>query len=271
MKPWPRKLLNILLAVVFVFSITMYTRQRQEKTVAVKTYESALELATVQKETVVKAPVIPEETQAAQLRWVPEPPPEEDPNLQLLETIDLEALRAVNPDVIGWIHIPDTQINYPLMQGQDNDYYLHRTWEGNENVAGSIFLEHRSSSDLMDFNTIVYGHNMKNGSMFAGIRAYRDAEFWQEHPYVYILSDLGVYRYEVFSSYLAATDSKTYGLSFLSQKTRISFLENARENSMIQTGIEPATTDRVLTLSTCSGGSYANRWVVHARLKMIQQ
>jgi sortase B len=275
MKPKMRKLLTILLALVFLFGITMYFGQQKDKAAGMQSYEAALEVATAPRntiDTVPAEPTLPEETEAVrEPQWVPESVDEDDPNLEFLEKINLEVLRAVNPDVVGWLLIPDSQISYPLMQGQDNDYYLNHTWEGEENVVGSIFLEHRNHSDLTDFNTIVYGHNMKDGAMFAGIHQYRDKEFWQEHPFVYILSDMGVYRYEIFSTYQAATDSNTYGMSFLSQNTREKFLEMALENSVIQTGIEPSTTDRVLTLSTCSGGSYANRWVVHARLKMILQ
>ena len=275
MKPKMRKALTILLLAVFLFAITMYFVQQKDKAEGSQTYEKALEVAVSPKEPVADTvPTEPAATETAPqtiLRWIPEPLEESDPNTELLEQINLEALRAVNPDVIGWILIPDTEISYPLMQGQDNDYYLNHTWEGEENIVGSIFLEHRNFSDLSDFNTIVYGHNMNDGTMFAGIRQYTEQEFWEAHPYVYILSDKGVYRYEIFSSYLAATDSETYGLSFLSQRTRESFLEMAKENSVIETGIEPLTTDRVLTLSTCSGGSYANRWVIHGRLKMILQ
>lgn len=275
MKPKMRKALTILLLAVFLFAITMYFVQQKDKAEGSQTYEKALEVAVSPKEPVADTvPTEPAATETAPqtiLRWIPEPLEESDPNAELLEQINLEALRAVNPDVVGWILIPDTEISYPLMQGQDNDYYLNHTWEGEENIVGSIFLEHRNFSDLSDFNTIVYGHNMNDGTMFAGIRQYTEQEFWEAHPYVYILSDKGVYRYEIFSSYLAATDSETYGLSFLSQRTRESFLEMAKENSVIETGIEPLTTDRVLTLSTCSGGSYANRWVIHGRLKMILQ
>ena len=270
-----RKLLTILLMLVFLFGITMYLGQQKDKTAGSQAYEKALEVAVSPKkqvETTRQTEPVTQKTEPEQEpQWIPEPVAADDPNLLLLEKIDLEALRAVNPNVIGWILIPDTEINYPLMQGVDNEYYLNHTWEGEENIVGSIFLEHRNSADLTDFNTIVYGHNMNNGSMFAGIRQYKETEYWKEHPYVYILSDMGVYRYEIFSTYLAATDSDTYGLSFLSRRTRESFLEMAQENSVIVTGVKPEITDRVLTLSTCTGGSYANRWVVHGRLKMILQ
>ena len=272
MKKSIRILLTALLALVFLFSVTMFLRQRQDKAAGSSTYSEALELASAGKPAVPRqtAPVEEEAPAAPELQWVAAPVEEEDPHIQTLEELDLEALREVNPDVIGWILIPDTVINYPLMQGEDNEYYLKRTWDEKKNAVGSIFLEYLSSPDLTDFNTIVYGHNMNDGSMFASLRKYRKQEYWQAHPYVYIRSDAGVYRYEIFSSYLAKVDSNTYGLAFPSDESKAAFLNNAILDSVIRTDVEPEPTDRVLTLSTCSGSGYSTRWVVHARLKMIQ-
>lgn len=271
MKKSVRTLLNLLLTAVFLFSIIMFLQQQREKSIGSSTYEDALALASSGKPAAVQSeiPDAPEET-AAEFQWVVAPLEDEDPYIQELENLDLEALREVNPDVVGWILIPDTVVNYPLMQGTDNDYYLKRTWDKKRNDVGSIFLEHQSSADLTDFNTIVYGHNMINGSMFASLREYGEQDYWEEHPYVYIRSDQGVYRYEIFSSYLAKVESNTYGLEFPSEGSRIRFLDNAIQDSAIQTGLEPEPTDRILTLSTCSGAGYTTRWVVHARLKMIQ-
>jgi len=263
-----RKILTALLVVVFLFSMFLFLRQQMDNAAGSSTYDSALQMATSGKKSEVTA--VPETAPEAERIWIPAPIEEEDPHLRTLEDIDLDALREVNPDVVGWILIPDTQVNYPLMQGTDNDYYLKNTWDGKRYAVGSIFLEHLCSPDFTDFNTIVYGHNMNNGSMFAGLREYRNTQYWEQHPYVYILSDEGIYRYEIFSSYKARTDSSAYGLSFNQAKTRVNFLTEAIEQSNIQTGLVPDLTDRILTLSTCSGAGYSTRWVVHARLKMIQ-
>ena len=200
--------------------------------------------------------------------WIPAPV-EEDSNISYLSSIDLNALREVNPDVVGWIHIPNSLVNYPLMQGEDNQFYLEHTWEGSENPYGSIFLEHRNSPDLTDFNTIIYGHNMMNGSMFGGLSQYAYQWFWEWNRYIYIVTDEGVLRYEIFSSYLAAIDSGTYRIRFPETEDREAFLAMALENSQISTGITPAPTDRIITLSTCTGLGYESRRVVHAYLKMI--
>ena len=202
--------------------------------------------------------------------WIPEPVTQ-DAYVESLQETDLEALREVNPDVIGWIMIPDTVINYPLLQGEDNQYYLDYTWDLQRNAVGSIFLECTNNSDLTDFHTIIYGHNMKAKTMFSAIRSYKSKEFQAAHPYVYIVSDAGVYRYEVYASYEADVTSYTYRLGFSTDEDKQDFIELGVEQSVIDTGIVPEITDRILTLSTCTGNGHATRWVVHARLKMITE
>jgi len=276
MKKTIRILLTAALMLVFLFSITKFLGQQRDKRNGSSTYEKALQIATSEKNKGA-SPTLPattgNEDPSQPPQWIPAPVEEEDPYLQAMADIDLAALREVNPDVIGWIMIPDTGISYPLMQGTDNDYYLNRTWDRQSNAVGSIFLEYQNNPDLTDFNTIIYGHNMNDGSMFAGLREYRNQDFWEVHPYVYICNDLGVYRYEIFSAYYASVKSNTYGLVFSREESRINFLAKLLEDSVIQTGVEPTPNDRILTLSTCTGtgSGYAYRWVVHARLKMVQQ
>lgn len=270
MKKSIRTILNLLLVLVFLFSTGRFLGQQRDNAAGKDAYSTALALASSGNSETPPPQTKTAENPQTELQWVAAPPEGEDPYIRQLEEISLDALREVNPQVVGWILIPDTEISYPLMQGTDNDYYLKRTWDGKRNDVGSIFLEHLSSSDLTDFHTIIYGHNMKNGSMFAGLQNYREESYREEHPYVYIRSDDGVFRYEIFSSYLAKVDSTTYGLAFPDEEAKALFLGNAIQDSVIQTDVEVAATDRILTLSTCSGKGYATRWVVHARLKMIQ-
>lgn len=106
--------------------------------------------------------------------------------------------------------------------------------------------------------------------MFSPIRNYRKQDFWEAHPYVYIVSDAGVYRYEIYSSYEAGVTSDTYRLGFKEQGKQV-FIDMGLEQSVIDTGVVPETTDRILTLSTCTGSGHETRWVVHARLKMVTE
>lgn len=174
-----------------------------------------------------------------------------------LAEIDLQPLREVNPDTAGWIAIPGTEISYPLVQGSDNDYYLSHTWDRANSSCGAIFLDCAASRDLSDFHTLVYGHRMRNGTMFSALKGYRSADFWQEHPSVYVALDSGVYRYAVFS----AREADAMGIVY----------EKKLEGSVIDTGIAPEASDRVLTLSTCTGTGYVRRWVVHAVLADVRE
>lgn len=275
----PRIIVRILLVAVLIFSLTMIVRQHLDNSDAADSYSDARDLAQGSENETQTDPAKPpsEETQPPtteptepKMIWVPVAPPQDDPWVQQLQTLDLQALREVNPEVVGWILIPDTKVDYPIVQGEDNEYYLNTTWDGVRSSVGSIFMECRNNPDFSDYHTIIYGHNMNNGSMFFTIRQYYSQTFWEVHPYVYILNDAGVWRYEIFSSYPAPVESSTYGLSFRQEQTKLNFLQMAAENSKIETGITPAVTDRVLTLSTCSGMGYTTRWVIHARLQMME-
>lgn len=255
----------------------MFLKQQSSKALGSQSYEAAIALASSPEAAPSRTLPLPAEQplpieQPENLpRWVPAAPEEADSHMDGLAALDLTALQEANPDVVGWILIPDTRINYPLLQGEDNDYYLDHTWDHKRYDVGSIFLECLNSPDFTDFNTILYGHNMNDGSMFAGIRLYRTEQYLEDHPYVYLRNDRGVFRYEIFASYLADAEGYSYCMDFPQEADRKAFLDRALADSVIQTGILPEPTDRILTLSTCSGRGYSTRWVLHARLKMVSQ
>lgn len=183
----------------------------------------------------------------------------------LLET-DLEALREYNSEVIGWICIPGTRVNYPLMQGEDNEYYLNHTWKGKYNEGGSIFLEAKCSKDFSDFNTIVYGHRMSNTSMFGALASYKKQAFWEEHRSVYICLDGLVRKYDIFAAYEPKVTDCTYWVQYDEEKYKKKVLDFALEKSVIDCGIKPTVLDDIITLSTCTGNGHSTRWVVQAVL-----
>lgn len=190
-----------------------------------------------------------------------------DPYADALRSMDFTALREVNDDVLGWILIPDTVISYPLLQGEDNQYYLTHTWKKWTSAVGAIFMESQNSPDLTDFNTIIYGHRMNNGSMFASLKNYKKQSYWKAHPYVYITGDHGSYKYDIFAAYEVSTQGVTYQLGFSGEADKQEFLDACMALSVIDTGIVPTVHDRILTLSTCTGNGHATRWVVQAVLR----
>lgn len=266
-----RRMLSAMLLLVCLFSAGRALWQYSGRRTGEQAYAAALEIAQSAQPAPTEETARREKTQPGlpDKIWVPAPV-EDDPNMDALASLDLDALRQVNPEVVGWIRIPGTAVDFPLLQGEDNQFYLDYTWDLNESSSGSIFLECRNDPAFTDFNTLIFGHNMRDGSMFATLQRYGQQDFFLENPYIYILTDAGVLRYEVFSSFYAQPDSRIYGLSFRQQETRTAFLQLAAEESQIDSGISPAATDRILTLSTCTGWGYTHRRVVLARLPMVE-
>jgi len=181
--------------------------------------------------------------------------------MELLQT-NLDALRDVNPDVMGWITIPDTNISYPIVQGEDNDFYLNHTWKKQANDGGAVFMESENDPDMRDFNTIIYGHNMNDNSMFSDLVKFANSNFMVKHPSVYIVTDNGVYRYDFFSTYKASVKSIAYGMKIQTTKKRNELIQFSLNYGVVKSGIVPNVDDHLLTLSTCSGFGHTARWVV---------
>lgn len=278
-----RKVLTALLTAVFVVSTILLVTHSLDAAASEDSYEQAQQIAGLTQESVPMEETAPQTSAAVppegsvpdapaetepQTMWVPADV-EEDEYMKELAATNLDALREVNGDVVGWLFIPNTKINYPIVQGEDNQHYLEHTWNNKKNVAGSIFLEATNAADFSDFRSIVYGHNMADGSMFGSLHRYSSKTYWETYPYIYLVTDEGVLRYEIYASYKAAVDSKTYALSIVSVKAKNTFIQMTLEESELETGIVPAATDRILTLSTCAG-NYDYRRVVHARLVMVE-
>jgi len=185
-----------------------------------------------------------------------------------LAAVDLEALKAVNPDVIGWIMIPKSALSYPLLKGEDNSYYLNHTWSKAKNSSGSIYMDYRCNRDLSDFNTIIYGHRMNNESMFGSLKFYSSKEHLKYHSYVYVVTENSVKKYAVFSVYEADVENgHSYRLGLKDEFGKQAYINYCLENSIYDCGHVPSTDTNIITLSTCTKSSiydYKTRWVIHA-------
>ncbi|WP_277238723.1 class B sortase [Merdimonas faecis] len=179
--------------------------------------------------------------------------------------VNFDELLAVNPDTIGWIRFsPEPAIiNYPIVQGEDNEEYLHKTFSANENTLGAIFLNAGNSPDFSDRNSIVYGHRMKDGSMFRHLQDYEDQSFWESNPYFYIYTPDGrEITYHIYSVGQVEDTSDTYLTSFASDEDYQAFLDMTKEISLYDAGVEVTTEDTIVTLSTCTSASDEHRFVV---------
>lgn len=268
-----RSALMLLLSAAFLVCIAKVVQQTNDYHDGSEVYTEAMELSGLQqtqvpeRELETKPDVSAAPTEEAETEPREEEPQEPDPYVQALAELDLAALQEVNSDVIGWISIPDTVVSYPLLQGEDNDYYLHHTWNKETNSVGSIFMEHLINADLSEFNTLIYGHKMRNGSMFGGLKEYENIRYWEEHPTVYVRTAAGVYLYDIYAAYEAKLGTITYGLQITEDSTKQTFIQHGLDSSMIDTGIIPTQRDRILTLVTCTGRDYSGRWVVQAVLR----
>lgn len=179
--------------------------------------------------------------------------------------VDFDELMKINDDTVGWIRFykEPSQINYPVVQGEDNDLYLHKTFSANENTLGAIFVDAAASSDFTDKNTIIYGHRMKDGSMFRKLEEYKDKDFWKENPYFYIYTPDGKeITYKIYSVGQVLDTSDTYLTSFAGEEDYQKFLDMTMKEADYDTGVKVTTDDTIVTLSTCTAASDEHRFVV---------
>ena len=211
-----------------------------------------------------------------------EAPQEEKDPLAILEEIGVpipekevdfaDLQENTNGDIYAWIHIPDTKIDYPVLQHPtDNSYYLNHNLDGSRGYPGCIYTEDYNKKDFTDPNTVLYGHNMKNGTMFAGLHKYGDSEYLEEHPYIYIYTEEGLLAYEIFAAYQSGDehilyahdgfeDRKVYG-KYLEEILNMRFM-----GSVLKEGAEVTEDSRIITLSTCISGKPDNRFLVQGVL-----
>ncbi|MGW6194034.1 class B sortase [Bacillus cereus] len=177
-------------------------------------------------------------------------------------------LQKINQEIVGWITMDDTQINYPIVQAKDNDYYLYRNYKGEDMRAGSIFMDYRNDVKSQTRNTILYGHRMKDGSMFASLKKMLDEDFFMSHRELYYDTLFEGYDLEVFSVYTTTTDFYYIETDFSSDTEYTSFLEKIQEKSLYKTDTKVTASDQIVTLSTCDYAldPEAGRLVVHAKL-----
>ena len=194
------------------------------------------------------------------------PAPQATENLNQFPVVDFNSLKGINPDVMAWIYIPGTHVNYPVVQGSDNEYYLNRLFTGKWNSAGAIFMDYRNEADLADPHTIIYGHQMNNKTMFNDLRHYADQSFYEEHTVGYLMTPDQTYLLQFFSGYVSSVDTNAWQLNFTEEGSFTSWLEDIQGRSAITTDVQLREEDRIVTLSTCSSAFENARFVLHARL-----
>lgn len=180
--------------------------------------------------------------------------------------IDFHLLHQTNEDIVAWILFDNNKISYPIVQGKDNEEYLYQTADKKKNPAGSIFIDALCSADFTDSHTIIYGHNMKDQSMFGSLKNYNLKEdYFQENRYFTIYTPEKTLRYEIFAWYEAAADDDVYQIGFAADELFAEFVEQILARRVYDTNVTAGREDRIVTLSTCSANG--KRFVVHGKWK----
>lgn len=181
--------------------------------------------------------------------------------------IDFESLQKENPDIVAWIRFdnPDQiDISYPVLYSGDNEKYLRSDIYGEYHTAGCIFLEGLNQPDFSDQYNILYGHNMRDGSMFGSLKEYKEQEFYKNNEYFTLYTENMAYRYQIFSVHAAKNGGEVYKIGYQVDEEYQEFIDDLVEASIIDTGLHPEKKDKIMTLSTCTGDGYSQRFAVHA-------
>ena len=197
------------------------------------------------------APARPEETLQAEETEPVESIPAVTEKVCPIE-VDFDALLQENKDVVAWIYCPGTPINYPVVQAEDNDYYIHRLLDGKTNSSGTLFMDYRNSADLSDWNSVIYGHNMKNGTMFGYLPHYKEQSYFEEHTEMFLLTPEQNYAIEVMAGFVTTSDDELYNAFCPDEAGKDALVNEWLNASDFVSNVYPELEDRIITLSTCS-------------------
>ena len=175
-------------------------------------------------------------------------------------------MKSKNKDIVAWIYSEGTPINYPIAQTVNNDYYLRRLIDGTYNQAGTIFMDYKNSNDFSDFNTIIYGHNMKNNSMFGTLTNYKNQDYYNEHKEMFLYTENKKFKIEIFAGFVTSSESDIYVYPKTSS-TNKKLIDNALEKSTFSSKVEVSNEDKIITLSTCDYDFENARYVLLGVLK----
>ena len=184
----------------------------------------------------------------------------------------LEWLRQINPDIYGWITIEDSEVDYPIVRGEDNTYYLDHAYTGEYMIVGSIFADFRTNDKIINhYNTVLYGHNMKNGSMFHIVELMTEDEELFNKSRIMVYTMDGIYEYAPISVYETNAYDQYFRMRFSNTKQFTDFADEILSKSVYPRTAEFTELDRILTLSTCTNEEFSGRYALHARLITVKE
>jgi len=189
---------------------------------------------------------------------------------QQINGVDFISLERINPDVVGWLAAEGTEINYPVVQGKDNDFYLRHLFTGERNKLGSIFMDYRNHNDFSDKNTIIYGHNMKDGSMFSSLTKYKDQEYYDSFPTMLFFTPNGNYMIEFFAGNIVDGNYDSVRFDFKDDYDFQNYVDSLKKKSTFESNTIVKADDRIITLATCSYEYDNARYTLYGKLTPIK-
>lgn len=190
----------------------------------------------------------------------------QEKNKEVPIEVDFEALRELNPEIIGWIYCEDTEINFPIAQTYDNDFYLDHAYDRSASGCGTIFADAANRRDFLDSNTILYGHHLQDGSMFATLEKWSEQDYFDEHSIMWILTPEQDYRVELFSTYYISATSDAYAPIQGPSPQLDNYLAKAKELSVVNADVELDGQAKYVMLSTCAYVFTLARSVLHGKM-----
>lgn len=184
-------------------------------------------------------------------------------------SIDFDSLLSVNEDTVGWLHSEGTVISYPVVYPSDNSYYLSHLLDGERNKNGTLFVDSKNQKPFADDNTIIYGHHMKSGRMFASLVEYGSQSYYDEHSYLYYITPEANYKLEIISAFVTPADSYAYQHTFETEAEFQEYLNKISGDSDIRSAYKATTQDKLVTLSTCTYEYADARYVVIAKATLM--
>ena len=186
-------------------------------------------------------------------------------------SMDFSALKEINPDIIGWIRAEGTNIDYPIAQTDNNEYYLNHLYNKDWNSNGTIFADYRNTGDFSDRNTVIYGHHMKNGTMFHALEEYKDQDFYDANPTMMLFTPDGDYIIELICGTIEDGNYQFVKFDFDSEESFIQYIEGFRSRSTFVSDVEVQPGDNIVSLCTCSYEWTNARYMVIGKLVPIME
>lgn len=273
---WKIACVVFLVAALICGAIACAAAEKQSE--AEDEYDRLAEMTNIEK---TDPPATPEPSSEESTEEPSETEPEEIDPMEELEKmgipvpekeVDFADLQAnTNKDIYAWIFIPDTLVDYPILQHPtDNTYYLNYNLDGSRGYPGCIYTEDYNAKDFSDPVTVLYGHNMKNGTMFAGLHKYGDSEYMDSHPYVYVYTEEKLLVYEIFAAYEYSDKHLLYNKDYTDSEIFTGYLEEIQDvkgmSHVLKEGVELSEDSRILTMSTCISTKPNNRFLVQGVL-----